>query len=179
VIEVRVGELAETRAGAVLRPVAADWSAATAASRRVELQAGAVVSRPLDPGELPIGSALITPAGDLPAQFLVHVVVRSLDEPVTASGIRRALQNGLRRLVEWGIESVALPPLGTGAGNLDAEESASVVIPVLLEHIAEHPHPGTVIIVAENEYERQAFEAALARSAEQASGLDEDVFFRP
>lgn len=164
-ITVRVGELAEATAAALLRPVAADWSAVTPAMRRLELAAGEELEaqcRRL--GELPVGSATITPAGPLAAQFIVHVIVRSSDESVSAAGVRRALHNGLRRLAEWHIDSVAMPPLGTGAGNLDAEEAARIMVPLLLEHMASAGAPAAVEIVVDSEYERDAFTREVRRS---------------
>jgi O-acetyl-ADP-ribose deacetylase (regulator of RNase III) len=90
-------------------------------------------------------------------------VVRSVDEPVSTHGVERAFRNGLRRLREWGIESVALPPLGTGAGNLDAEDVARIMIEVIQEHTAQFEHPRRFTIVVENDYEEQAFARQLAR----------------
>lgn len=164
-IAVRVGDLATVVAAALVRPITAEGEAATAAARRVELAAGAAVQeqgRRL--GELPVGSAAITGAGALPATFLIHVVVRSYEEPVTAEGVRRALTNGLRRLEEWGIESVALPLLGTGAGNLDAEAAADVLVPTLALHLRERARPLHITLVVESDYERGAVERALARA---------------
>lgn len=168
-IEVRLGDLAALRVPAVLRPVASDWSPVTAVALRLEAVAGRVLREQCERlGELPIGSAAITGGGALPIHFLVHAVVRSHDEPVAPAIVRRALQNGLRRLREWAIEEVAMPPLGTGAGNLDAEESAEVMIPVLLEHGRSAPHPARVILVVESEYEREAFQNALGRLVPRA-----------
>ena len=165
-IHVALGVLAETPANALLCPVDAHWQAATPVARRVELAAGAELdAQRLALGELPVGSAAITSAGNLPAQFLIHVVVRSREQAVSPAGIGRALQNGLRRAVEWGIEDVAMPPLGTGAGNLDAEESASVMLPVLREHLDHNAYPSQVRIVVESEYELQAFQRELARAS--------------
>lgn len=165
-IDVRIGELAETSAAALLRPVAADWSAVTAASRRVELAAGPAVEEQCRRlGELPVGSAAITAAGALPAQYIVHVVVRSAEQPVTAAIVRLGLVNGIRRLAEWGIESVAMSPLGTGAGNLDVDEAAELTAPLLHEQRAHAPRLKDVIIVVENDYERDAFQRALRRHA--------------
>src|SRR5690606_34790560 len=99
VIRVVQAPLEEAETAAVLWPVTAEWDAVTAPMRRFELAAGpepAEQARRL--GELPVGSAVITGAGNLRAQFIVHAIVRSMDEPVTAPGVRRALQNGLRRL---------------------------------------------------------------------------------
>lgn len=155
--------LEEAETAAVLWPVAAEWDAVTAPMRRFELAAGpepAEQARRL--GELPVGSAVITGAGNLRAQFIVHAIVRSMDEPVTAPGVRRALQNGLRRLAEWAIDSVAMPPLGTGAGNLDAEESAHMMVEVLSEHMRDATHPSAVEIRVDSAYEREAFAHAVA-----------------
>lgn len=163
-IEVRVGDLAATKAMAVLRPVAADWSAVTPAMRRFEQAVGREVEEQCHRmGELPVGSAVITGGGALGVEYIVHVVTRSREEPVTAAVVRRGLVNGLRRLDEWAVESVAMPPLGTGAGNLDAEEAAEVMIPILAEHLRTSRYPSRVEVVVENEYEREAFERVLRR----------------
>lgn len=161
-IEIRLGDIAATAAAALLRPVSADWTAPTPAMRRLERAAGAALEEQCTRlGELPVGSAAITAAGALEAEFVVHAVIRSREEAVTVSGVQRALRNGLRRLSEWAIPEVAMPPLGTGAGNLDAEESAAAMLPVLLDHALAAAAPGRVVIVVETEYERQAFERAL------------------
>jgi O-acetyl-ADP-ribose deacetylase (regulator of RNase III) len=168
VIEVRLGHLVDLSIGAFLRPIAADGSAATALSRRLEVAAGpAPADRLPSLGEFPVGSALITTAGALAAEYLVHIVVRSYDQPVTAEVVRRGLVNGFRRLDEWGIESVALPLFGTGAGNLDPEEAVGVVVPALLDSLRSQPR--RIVLMVENEYERDLVERALAQQAEARS----------
>ena len=130
--------------------------------RRLELAAGAEVAEQCRKlGELPIGSAVITGAGQASAEFLVHVVVRSVLEPVTELAVQRGLQNGLRRCAEWGIETIAIPPIGTGAGNLDAEEAAALMLPILLNHMREAQFPARAVLVADSEYERAAFQQVL------------------
>lgn len=161
-IEVVLGDIAAVRAQAIVHPVSAEWDPVTPAMRRLELAAGPAVAEQCSKlGSLPVGSAVITGAGAANAEFMVHVVVRSLLEPVTESVVQRGLQNGLRRCVEWGIETVALPPIGTGAGNLDAEEVAELMIPVLLDHMQDAQYPSAALLVAENDYERNAFEQML------------------
>lgn len=164
-ISVRIGELAEqTGVDALLRPVAADWSAVTPAMRRLELAAGLSLTEQCQRiGELPVGSAAITSAGALHIPFMVHAVVRSPEEGVSAAGVRAALKNGLRRLREWELDSAAVAPLGTGAGNLDAEQAADIMVPLLLTHLEQGGPPRSIAIVVENDYEREAFEAVLAR----------------
>jgi O-acetyl-ADP-ribose deacetylase (regulator of RNase III) len=164
-ISVRLADLAEARETAVLRPVTAEWTATNSTTRRLETVAGPQVEaqcRSL--GELPVGSAVVTGAGRLPAEYLIHAVVRSVEQPVSPGGVQRALRNGLRRVAEWGFASLALPPLGTGAGNLDAEESAEVMVPILVEYLRTAERSARIAILVESEYERDAFELALRRN---------------
>lgn len=149
-----------------MRPVTAEWTAVTPSMRQLELAAGdAPAEQCRQLGELPVGSAVITGAGDLSAQFLIHIIVRSAEEPVTASGVRRGLQNGLRRLTEWGIRHVALAPLGTGAGNLDADESAAIMIPLLADQVRADGALTEVEIYVDSDYERDVFARHVAVAA--------------
>ena len=170
-IEVRLAELGEIEAGAVMRPVSGDFSPVTPAMARLDRLAGpAVEEQCARLGELPAGSAVITAGGGLRAPFIVHVVVRTADENATAAVVRRGLQNGLRRLVEWEIDSVAMAPLGTGAGNLEAEEAAAVMIPVLSEHLQTATYPSRVVLVVEDAYQQGVFAAAVGRMAAERAG---------
>ena len=163
-IQVRVGRLEEMVVPACLRPVAADGTPVTPAMRRLDEALGARVREQIGRGgELPVGSAMITPAGDLAADFLVSIVVRSADEPVSEAAVERGLVNGLRRLREWAIDTAAIVPLGTGAGNLDAEASARVMLRTLLDEMSADALPRDMIIVVESEYEREVFERELKR----------------
>jgi O-acetyl-ADP-ribose deacetylase (regulator of RNase III) len=172
VIEVRIEELGAMPADAILRPVSADWNAVTPLMRRLEIAAGEKLAEQCSRlGELPVGSASITGAGELPAEFMVHVVVRAREEPVSAGGVARGLQNGLRRLAEWKLSRVAMPLLGTGAGNLDADEAAALMLGVLQDHMSKSEYPSQVIIAVEREYEKEAFDRELRRLAEFDAAL--------
>jgi len=163
VIRVLRGELADLDVDAVLRPVSAEWEAVTPAMRRLELAAGPELAAYCHRlGEPPVGSALITPAGALRARFMVHVVVRSVDESVSEAVVRRGFRNGLRRLQEWAIERVGLPAIGTGAGNLDAEEVARIMLDEYYDHAVTADYPTAVTIAAESDYELDAFRRQLA-----------------
>lgn len=165
-IEVRVGDLEDTAAGAVVRPVASDFSPVTPAMRRLADAAGPMVAEQCAQlGDLPLGSAAITAAGALPADFLVHVVVRSASENASPAVVRNGLRNALRRIADWDIEDVALAPLGMGAGNLDAEQAAEVMAPVLTAYQRDSERPFRAAIVVEDEYQKAVFEAAVARAA--------------
>jgi len=163
VIRVCVGALADQTTEAVLRPVRSDLEPVTVGSRDVGLRAGAEVAARLGAlGALPVGGAVVTPAGNLTASFLIHVVVSAEDEPETSLTARRALCNGLRRAADLGIASVSVPPLAMGVGHLEAEEAARTLAEVLFDHMGCGAPPLDVTIVVANEYERGIFHQAVA-----------------
>jgi O-acetyl-ADP-ribose deacetylase (regulator of RNase III) len=93
--------------------------------------------------------------------------------------VRRGLETALRRLVEWGVEDAALAPLGTGAGNLDAEDAARVMIPVLRAHLERERYPRRVEIVVDSDYEHEVFEAELNRPDVAAPSSRPDAMIGP
>ncbi len=147
-IEVRNADLVVAEVDCVVRAVSSNLEPVTSLGRAVGAAAGADLEERVERmGELPVGGAVITPGGGLHADFMVHVVVQSGEEPVTRSGVRKALVNGLRHACRLGVETLALPPLGTGAGNLDAEAAADVMVPVLREHLEREDFPKQVIVM--------------------------------
>ena len=161
-IEVRRASLATSGAECILRSVSSNLEPLTAVGREVGAAAGEpLLARLEQMGDLPVGGAVITPAGDLSASFIVHVALQSHEEPVSTGNLRKALLNGLRHACRMGIETMALPPLGTGAGNLDAEAAADVMVDVLREHMESEEYPGQVTVVVATEYEAQAFASRL------------------
>ena len=160
-----VGDPEDQPTEAALRPVTAQLDGASASSRQLEDRAGTAVHERLQQiGALPAGAAVITPAGDLPFGFLIHAVVQSADEPVSAHTVRNALVNGLRRAEEWDLGSLTLLPLGTGAGNLDADVIAQITAEVLEERLPLADTLDEIVIAVHSEYLAQALRIRLAQS---------------
>ncbi|MFW5905087.1 MAG: hypothetical protein ACOCUZ_02610, partial [bacterium] len=58
---------------------------------------------------------------------------------------------------EWGVRSLGAVPLGVGAGNLDAEDSARIMLSALAEHRGVSALPEEMVVLAGSEYEAEAF----------------------
>lgn len=169
-ISIRIADLEIVSTQAVFRAVRWDLQPLTPGGRRVGSGAGeAIIERLEQMGDFPIGGAVVTPAGDLDADFIIHLVIESVEEPVTETGVRKALTNGLRQACAWGVESVALPVLGTGAGCLDAETSARVMLPVLKAFVDSGESLREATVVVANEYEKAAFEGVVELQGQQAT----------
>lgn len=164
VVRVTVANAVDLKGDALLRSVGEGLDGITPLSRQIGLAAGEeVVARLRQMGEAPVGAALVTPGGDLGVAFLIHLVIRSVDEPISPSGVTRALRNGLRQAAGWELEELILPPLGLGAGNLTAETSARVTLEVLRDHAGESPFPSRVTIPVPGPYEEELFLRERAR----------------
>ena len=164
-INVCIDDLAFFDGEAIVRPVNEDLGATTPLLRRLELAAGTQLydqTRLQEP--LPIGAAVVTGAGDLKAELLVHAVVMGSSEPVSRGSVRHALTSALQRVEAWQIKQIAIPPFGLGAGNLEIEESAQIMLTVIAHHVQRAQYPEAITLVAETPEEERALAAAVARS---------------
>jgi O-acetyl-ADP-ribose deacetylase (regulator of RNase III) len=165
-IDVRVDDLAFYEGEAIARPVNAMLGATTPVMRRLEIAAGSRFTEEARLSEpLPVGAAVVTNAGDLPVELLIHGVVSSDDEPVTRATVRLALMSALQRAVAFQIRDLAIAPFGLGAGNLDIEDSAEVMIEVIADHMKRAPYPARVVIVAETDLEGEVLRSRLRSTA--------------
>lgn len=162
-IEVRTDDLAFIAADAIARPVDAELHATTPLMRRLEVAGGETLARHLRVNEpLAVGSAVVTPAGELGVELLIHGVVSSDTEPVSRTSVRQAVSSALQRAADWGIEHLALTPFGLGAGNLDVEESAEIIADVVRRHRQTMKRPAMITVVVETTFEHDVFERLLA-----------------
>ncbi|HJU89107.1 MAG TPA: macro domain-containing protein [Gemmatimonadaceae bacterium] len=166
-IQLRIDDLAFVQADALAWPVTAELRPTTPLLRRVEVAGGPALAAQLVAREpLPVGSAVVTGAGELPVELLVSAVVASDLEAVSRSSVRRALISALQRASDWRMGALAVAPFGLGAGNLEIEDCAEIMVDVISSHMARSSHPVAVTIVLESSTEEEVFAAALGRVAQ-------------
>ena len=164
-IDVRMDDLAFVEGDAIAWPVSAELRATTPLLRRMEAAGGAALARQLRTSDpLPVGSAVVTGAGDLGVELLVNAVVMSDTEPVSASTVRRALTSALQRAVDWQIAHLLCAPFGLGAGNLDVDESADLMIDTIARHLTQAKFPARVTLIVETAVEQEVFAARAERA---------------
>ena len=163
-IRVVVDDLAFVSTDAVVRPATASLEPTAAPLRRLEQVGGPRFWDQLSPQqELAVGSAVVTGAGDLSADFVIHAVISSRDQQVTTQSMRQALTSSLQRADDWQLSRLAVPPMGTGAGNLDLDVAAREMVDLLGRAMNTATYPREVLIVVDNEEEKSVFEAYLRR----------------
>ncbi len=107
---------------------------------------------------LEIGSAVITQAGDLAAEFVLHVIVQGEARRASRDTVRRALTSAWHRAEAWQLGTVAAAVGGLG---LTIEESALLLVETFRERPASTAFPADLYIVVATPGERSAIEPYL------------------
>jgi len=89
-------------------------------------------------GGCPVGEAVITTAGKLPARFVIHTVGpvwnggNSNEEALLASAYR----NSLQLAAEHGVQHIAFPNISTGIYHFPKEKAANIAVSTVRQFLA-------------------------------------------
>lgn len=96
-------------------------------------------------GKCPVGEAVITTAGQLPAQYVIHTV-----GPVWQGGgsnepalLGNCYRNSLKLAEAYGLASVAFPNISTGVYGYPKDKAAEVALQAVKAY--EAAHPGSIL----------------------------------
>jgi O-acetyl-ADP-ribose deacetylase (regulator of RNase III) len=161
VIRVVVGDLARQTVDAVLRPADAALQPVGPAATGLDQAGGtrfADQRRTATP--LEAGAAVVTGGGDLPAGFVLHVVIADERGPAGPEKIRRALISAWQRAGDWGLPRVATPLIGSGSGALTPDDSARL----LVETYPNDLNAGAELLIVVGAEEQDLVEAIVGRT---------------
>ena len=121
---------------------------------------------------VPLGGAVVTPAGNLAAKAVIHAVSLDRDRRTSAPIIAEAVRSAMARAREIGAKSVAFPALGTGVGGFPLDEAARITVETVRSELEASPTIEHVIFALRGTAAYEAFRVAIAaaeRSALSAS----------
>ena len=147
-----VGDLPSVAADAVVRPANTRLEPLTPASRRIDDAAGPkFIEQCRLRHELPPGAAVVTGAGNLMAEFVVHTVLGAVAEDVTTDTVRRSTEAALWQCTQWQIATLACAV--PAAGNLAAPAALAALLNAARTHMRNADHPATLLIVSADDAE--------------------------
>jgi O-acetyl-ADP-ribose deacetylase (regulator of RNase III) len=159
-LEVREGDISTVEADAIAN-AANDrlWMGAgvagalkRAGGEEIEREATAL-------GPIPLGTAVATTAGNLPARWVIHGAVMGQDLQTDGDLVRRTTRSCLELADELGCRSLALPAFGTGVGGFALSDCARIMV---AEAQSFEPHTlESVIFAVRGPAAETAFRAAL------------------
>ena len=100
-------------------------------------------------GGCPTGEAVITSAGNLPADYVIHTVgpVWSGGSKGEAALLRNAYFNSLKIADENHVKSIAFPNISTGIYGYPIYEAADIAIQTVIEYLRSGTDIGQVVFV--------------------------------
>ena len=113
-------------------------------------------------GPIPVGEAVVTTAGSLPAHYVIHAAGMGQDLRTDVEKIRLSTKNSLKRAAERGMISVAFPAIGTGVGGFSAEECARIMIGEVIKHSEEKSSVKRVVFALFDEGAYNSFKKVLS-----------------
>ncbi|MGI8898151.1 MAG: O-acetyl-ADP-ribose deacetylase [Pyrinomonadaceae bacterium] len=101
------------------------------------------------PGGLPTGEAVITPAGNLPAQFVIHTVgpIYGRHDGREAELLAACYKNSLQLAVQNSLHSIAFPAISTGVYGYPPAEAAAAASRAIMEFLATDNLPNEVRLI--------------------------------
>ena len=125
-------------------------------------RAGKVVQKELDAiGNLATGNAVVTTAGKMKAQHIIHVNGPKFNEADTKAKLERATISALDRAVERGIKQLAFPPIGTGLYQVPLDMCVDIMVDTVASHLQGPTSLKDVVFVALDTREYKPFEAKI------------------
>jgi O-acetyl-ADP-ribose deacetylase (regulator of RNase III) len=128
-LEVREGDIAAVEADA-LANAANDrlWMGAGVAGALKRAGGDEIEREAVALGPIPLGTAVATSAGKLPARWVIHGAVMGQDLRTEGELVRRTTRACLDLADELGCASLALPAFGTGVGGFALDECARIMV---------------------------------------------------
>lgn len=85
-------------------------------------------------GTVPLGTAVVTGAGNLKAKYILHAAVNPLGLWADAKSIRNAVKGVLQKAKELQIRRIAFPAIGTGTGGFPVERCVDILVEEVQAH---------------------------------------------
>ncbi len=130
----------------------------------IQMRGGIVIQKELDKiGSCPTGEAVVTGAGILKADYIIHVNGPKFREEDEEGKLRMATKSALRRADEKGIKRLAFPPIGTGLYQVPLDLCARVMVDTITEHLRNDTSLEEVLLVAVDTREFEPFRRAMEK----------------
>ncbi|MGD2120448.1 MAG: macro domain-containing protein [Gemmatimonadota bacterium] len=164
------GDITELEVDAFVFYAQADLALGSGFGGMIAVRGGASVQKELDElGPVPHLEAVVSGAGKLKAEYLIHAVGPKFREDDTPSKLRTTMENVLSKAEEKGIKTLAFPAMGAGYYGVPSAVSAEVMLSALGSHLTGKTGLKEVIICVLDTPQFKAFEAAMEAASDEAS----------
>jgi len=131
------GDITESNAEAIVNAANSDLILGAGVAGAIRKKGGPEIQKECDRiGHCPVGDAVITSAGNLNCQYVIHAVGPRWGEGEETSKLKNALLNSLKRAEENQISSIAFPALSTGIFGFPLELAATTLLNAAIDYFS-------------------------------------------
>jgi O-acetyl-ADP-ribose deacetylase (regulator of RNase III) len=148
-LKIHLGDITELQVDAIVNAANSDlWmgsgvAGAIKAKGGQEIEDEAISLGPIRPGE-----AVLTTGGRLPAKYVLHCALGSVQKALEIASDRK-------------LTSVAFPAIGAGVGGLSEQESANAIVEGIHQHSRSHTSVKEITLVGLSKYACDSFIRAI------------------
>jgi O-acetyl-ADP-ribose deacetylase len=165
-IELWNGDICDLEVDAIVTPASTSLWMSTGVAGELKRAGGDEIEfAALRQAPVPLGAAVVTPAGRLAAKVVIHAVSLERDRRTSGPAIDRAARSSMSRVRELGLQSVAFPALGTGVGGFPLEEAARIAVEAVRDELLRPSSIEHVVFALRGAAAYEAFARALSASA--------------
>jgi O-acetyl-ADP-ribose deacetylase (regulator of RNase III) len=166
VVQLVKGDITELEVEAFVYYAQHDLALGSGIGGAISVRGGPAVQKELSTlGPLETGDAVVTGAGKLKADWIIHAVGPRFSEGGLEGKLRKTMESALARAEERGLKRIALPAMGAGYYGVAPAVSARVMLEVIAGHAARAECPEAITICLLDTPQMEAFQAALAAAA--------------
>lgn len=165
-VELVRGDITQLDVEAFVYDITEDGKLGTGLGSAIQQRGGVAIQKQLDAiGGVATGDAVVTEAGLLPADWIIHANGPKFREEHEDLKLQRATSSALARAEEKGIRRLAIPPIGTGIYQVPLDLCARVMVETIANHLSNGSKIEKVLLVAPDPREFEPFRAELEKEA--------------
>lgn len=155
-IHLHLGDIITTAADVIVNPANSQLLMASGLAAAIKQAGGqAIEDAALAQAPCPVGQAVITTAGTLPIKGIIHApTMEHPGEPIPAKQVELATIAALRLADDQGMQSIAFPALGTGAGDVAQSEAARIMMETIQMYMVDNVlHDAHIYLTSQESYD--------------------------
>jgi O-acetyl-ADP-ribose deacetylase (regulator of RNase III) len=166
VIQLIKDDITDQEVGAFVFYAQSDLALGSGFGTAISVRGGPPITQELE-GLAPVatGDAVVSSAGNLKADYIIHAVGPRFQEEDTEAKLRTTVINSLKRAEEKGVETLAFPAMGAGFYGIPRELCAKVMLDEIARHLRGSTAIKTVVICVLDTPQYATFQSALGELA--------------
>jgi O-acetyl-ADP-ribose deacetylase (regulator of RNase III) len=163
-LEILEGDITETPVDAIVNAANEDLALGSGVAGAIRTRGGPSIQEECDRiGHTPVGTAVMTGAGSLPARQVIHAVGPRMGEGDEDRKLSSAVRSALALADRYGLRSIALPAISTGTFGFPMDRAARIMLTEIHRYLQGGTKIERVVVVLNGDDAFQTFRRELRR----------------